>query len=248
MRALSAAELLLIWERGAAQSPVQQALDLLIAACPELAPEQLAAISVGQRDAYLMLLREWTFGPQVTSLATCPGCGERVELSFDLDQVRATPERELPETLSLALDGYELRFRLPDSYDLAAAGDGLDAAATRQRLLARCLLAASYHGAAQAAEQLPGHIVVAIVEQMARADPQADVQLALNCPACDRSWRVIFDIVSFFWGEIELWAYRTLREVHLLARAYGWREADILAISPWRRRYYLDMLADERLS
>ncbi len=248
MRALSIAELLLIWERGAAQSPIRRALDLLIAACPELAPDQLAAISVGQRDAYLMVLREWTFGPRVESLAACPGCGERVELSFDLAEVRATPQAELSETFSLALDGYEVRFRLPDSRDLAAASGEPDAAATRKRLLASCLLAASRHGEAQAVEQLPGQVVMAIVEHMARADPQADVQLGLNCPACGYNWQVTFDIVSFFWGEIETWAHRTLREVHLLARAYGWREADTLALSPWRRRYYLDMLADERLS
>jgi hypothetical protein len=33
-----------------------------------------------------------------------------------------------------------------------------------------------------------------------------------------------------------------LREVHILASAYGWREDDILAMSPARRRIYLEML------
>jgi hypothetical protein len=49
--------------------------------------------------------------------------------------------------------------------------------------------------------------------------------------------------VSFFWNEINTWAYRMLRDVHALATAYGWREADIVAMSPWRRQVYLDMVS-----
>ena len=52
----------------------------------------------------------------------------------------------------------------------------------------------------------------------------------------------MFDIVSFFWAEIDAWARRVLREVNVLARAYGWRESDILALSPVRRQIYLSMV------
>ena len=81
-----------------------------------------------------------------------------------------------------------------------------------------------------------------IIDQMALADPQADVQLNLSCPACNHHWQSVFDIVSFFWSEIHAWAQRTLREIHALASAYGWREADILALSPRRRQLYLEMI------
>ena len=37
------------------------------------------------------------------------------------------------------------------------------------------------------------------------------------------------------------WARRTLRDVHVLARAYGWREADVLALSPTRRQIYVEL-------
>jgi hypothetical protein len=33
-----------------------------------------------------------------------------------------------------------------------------------------------------------------------------------------------------------------VREVHLLASAYGWRESDILAMTPWRRQLYLELV------
>jgi len=51
-----------------------------------------------------------------------------------------------------------------------------------------------------------------------------------------------FDIASFFWAEICVQAKRLLREVHTLARAYGWREMDILSMSPARRQFYLEMV------
>jgi predicted DNA-binding transcriptional regulator AlpA len=82
---------------------------------------------------------------------------------------------------------------------------------------------------------------------MAAADPLADIRLGLICPACGHAWQVLFDIVTFFWSEIDAWARRTLREVHALARAYGWREAEILALTARRRQHYLEILADERL-
>lgn len=77
---------------------------------------------------------------------------------------------------------------------------------------------------------------------MAEAEPQADVQLALACPACGHRWLATFDVVSYFWSEVNAWAYRVLGEVHTLAFAYCWREEDILAMSPWRRRVYLEMV------
>ncbi|MGH8523199.1 MAG: phage baseplate protein, partial [Gammaproteobacteria bacterium] len=74
-----------------------------------------------------------------------------------------------------------------------------------------------------------------------RADPQSNLQISLTCPACGHCWEALFDIVFFLWAEINHWAERTLRAVHLLARAYGWREADVLAMSPTRRQMYLGM-------
>jgi hypothetical protein len=77
---------------------------------------------------------------------------------------------------------------------------------------------------------------------MEEADPLAAIQLALSCPECGYQWQATFDIESFFWSEINAWANRTLHEVHALASRYGWCERDILAMSPWRRQAYLNMV------
>ncbi len=243
MRSVSASELLGVWERGLAQRPVRRALTLLTAACPETSPEELAKLSIGQRDARLLTLRQWTFGPQLIGLAICPTCGQRLELTFNVGDIQVATEVEPKDVLALSVADYEVHFRLPNSLDLAAIADQKDVAAGRQWLLENCLMAVHQNGEARSADQLPANIREAVVERMAQADPQADVQLALSCPSCGHQCQAAFDIVSFFWSEINAWASRILREVHTLASAYGWRETDILAMSPWRRQCYLEMLS-----
>ncbi len=249
MRTLSPLELLWIWEQGLAQQPVQRALMLLGAAYPEKTSEELAKLSIGQRDALLLTLREWMFGPQLASVATCPNCSDRLELNFNVSDIRVAPIVKPAEEFSLSIADYEMRFRLPNSLDLAAlpaagsANSELDEVAIAQEiLLERCLLAIAFQGEAQSLAQLPHEVKQKVIEQMALADPQADVQLNLSCPSCRQQWQTTFDIVSFFWSEINAWAYRRLREIHALASAYGWRESDILALSPQRRQLYLEMV------
>lgn len=242
MRALSASELLTVWERGLAQHSVQRALALLVSACPETPQDELARLSIGQRDGKLLALREWMFGAQLVSLATCAECGERLELAFDVADIRATPDAASQDELSLAVDGIEVHFRLPNSMDLLSIAASEDVDTSRQGLIERCILTVTHEDNEQSADRLPRNVVDAVIEQMSQVDPQADVQLDLTCPACDHRWQAAFDIVSFFWSEIDNWAHHTLYEVHLLASAYGWRETDILNLSPWRRQLYLDMV------
>ena len=83
----------------------------------------------------------------------------------------------------------------------------------------------------------------ALTEAMAEADPQSHLELALSCPSCQLDWQSVFDIASYLWSEIETWALRILSEVHILASAYGWRETEILALSPLRRQLYLERVA-----
>ncbi|HEX6899542.1 MAG TPA: phage baseplate protein [Thermoanaerobaculia bacterium] len=236
MRPLSAQELLDAWERGVGESPVRRAMVLLAAACPETAPEDLARESVGRRDARLLTLREWTFGPRLVSVASCPVCAERLETAFDVADIRVGSFDDGPqEPLSLKVGGTTLTFRLPNSADLAAlsATAGVDGA--RRRLLDRCLLDTG-------ANDLSEEALQAVARRMAEADPQGDIELSLTCPACGHEWLAAFDIASFFWTEIDAWARVLLREIHILASAYGWRESDILALSPWRRRSYLELI------
>lgn len=79
---------------------------------------------------------------------------------------------------------------------------------------------------------------------MEELDPQAVVRLKIVCDSCQHQWDEEFEVASFLWGEVDAWAGRLLREVHVLARAYAWREEDILAMSSRRRHCYLEMLGE----
>ena len=68
------------------------------------------------------------------------------------------------------------------------------------------------------------------------------MRLALRCDACGHEWVSPFDIGAFLLREVEAWAEGLLREVHALARAYGWSERAILDLSARRRRAYLDLV------
>jgi hypothetical protein len=239
MHTLTASELLDLWERGQSEPPVQRMLALLAAAHPETGIEDLARLPIGRLDACLLRLRERLFGPEVSAVAECPACREQVETRFRLAEV-SLPDDVAPEAShSVQIEGYRVTFRLPTSSDLLALADR---SAARESLLARCVLQIrDAGGAAIGAESLPEEIVTEIAVCMAAADPQADIELELVCPACAHRWPAYFDVARFLWKEVHAWALRTLRDVHGLARAYGWREADVLALSPTRRHLYLEL-------
>ncbi len=93
-----------------------------------------------------------------------------------------------------------------------------------------------YHGEKQAGVTI--HMVEAKLDAL---DPQAAAAVDLDCPSCGASWPASVDITEFVWGEVDRFARRLLYDVHTLATAYGWREADVLAVSPTRRRFYLQV-------
>jgi hypothetical protein len=84
--------------------------------------------------------------------------------------------------------------------------------------------------------------ITRLAERIGECSPDAEAPLDFICPSCGHQWRAFFDIAAFFWAEIAAQARRLLREVHILASAYGWREADILAMSARRRQAYLEMI------
>ena len=242
MQPLSASELLRVWEEGQGEPPYRQALLLLAAACPGESAEEITNLSIGHRDARLLTLREWTFGPELTSLTACPACGVRLEFTLNVADIRVASSESTNPLLHLAFEDFSIDFRLPNTRDLIEAGRCSDLEHMQRVMIGRCVRNAHKQDEELTAEYLPSRVVDAVAVKMAEADPQADTRLALSCPACHHRWQALFDIVSFFWSEIDTWAARILREVHILASAYGWREADILAMSPLRRRMYLGMV------
>ncbi|HWQ18534.1 MAG TPA: hypothetical protein VN455_02075 [Methanotrichaceae archaeon] len=229
----------------------QRALMMISAAYPEISIQNLPSLSLGQRDALLLALRKSLFGPHIVGIASCKGCTERLEIAFDVDEVTMDLPEDASEVMVISAEGFVVHFRLPNSSDLIEASGCRDTDSFRNSLLKSCLLKISRKAEDEKADMerdeaelrdLPEAVVGEIVAGMERADPQADVNIVMTCPVCQSEEKIAFDIISFLWKELNAWSVRTLREVHILASAYGWREADILAMSPWRRQFYLEVL------
>ena len=242
MHGLTTSTLLGAWERALSQSPAQRALTLLMLTEPGQSREQLATLTIGQRDTHLLNLRESAFGPQMTGVVACPACTRQLELNFTVSSVRVVPPTDPVGLCSLTQGGFGVKFRIPNGDDLTTLTPDLDRAANQRRLLERCLLSLHCHGDAVPFNELPAELETAVSDRMAEADPQADVQLSLACPDCGHRWQAPLDILSYVWAEIHAWANRLLGDIHTLASTYGWREGDILAMSPWRRQAYLEMI------
>jgi hypothetical protein len=239
---LSLQDLVAVWEQGQDHSPVERALDILAVAWPHTPRRELASLPLGQRDAELLRVREATLGWALAGYAACPSCGERLEFELDTRELRSEADGGDPSAeRHLDGDGYTVRFRLPTSLDLTAAPR--DPVMARVSVLERCVRAWSAEGLPVAVSALPDSVLEAVEREMAASDPAADPAVGLSCPACAHAWSLPLDIAAFFWTELVRRARRLLYEVHTLARAYGWTEADILAMSTVRRRAYLELLA-----
>ncbi len=223
----TSARLLGVWERGVDRTATVRGLLLFEAAVPEAEPQALAAAPIGQRDAWLLSLRESLFGSTAECLTDCAACGEAIEVAFDTRTVRV-PAAEA-QAFELVAAGRHLACRLPNSGDLLAIEGAADLPTARTLLLARCTGATDL-----TPEQQDG-----VEAALAARDPQAEVLLDLVCPACATPTLAPFDIVRQLWSDLDDWAQAMLRTVDALACRYHWSEAAILDLSPARRDHYL---------
>jgi len=244
MRSLSAHDIVNIWERGRRQHPLDRALTMLAPAFPEFTWDRLASLPIHLRDAFLFCLYEQAFGPTLQGFAGCPQCKERLEFSLSTAIVSAWQENGYAAdepALDVKEEGLRLRFRFPNSHDLAAVLGCQDLQVARDMLARRCVVQAEKDGIPAPEPILSPAVIDLISERMAECEPSGEILLRLCCPGCGHSWNALFDIAAFLWAMISSRAMRLLREVNILARAYGWREADILSLSPVRRQFYLEM-------
>jgi hypothetical protein len=234
VRDFSAAELLDVREVGAHLPRIERAL-VLLAAAHGLSQTEVARWSIGARDARLLELRERTFGPVLEILAECPHCAKTAEASIRIADLLALDEQAVradsPAEREWSHGDVHVRFRPITSEDLLAV---LHAGESETALLERSIIAGGDSRA------IDGESFAAA---LAAADPLADITLAMLCPECATEWSAQLDVVSCVWAELDAWADRAIDDVHRLARAYGWSESQILALSPARRTAYLERIA-----
>lgn len=80
---------------------------------------------------------------------------------------------------------------------------------------------------------------------IAAHNPLVDFSVACTCPACAAPAEVAVDLEGLALRRLGRAQRELLREIHVLASHYGWREADVLALPAARRAHYR-VLIEER--
>jgi len=239
------ARLLDAWETGMGEPMPLRALTLIRASEPLTPREQIAGWSLGRCHRHLLQFRRALFGRTMACRLSCPECEEASELALDassfLEESDCGSDGTTSESdLEMNAGDHRIVFRLPAPGDMDAASSCSNVEEARRLLASRCISSLECRGEPLSGE-IPDHIIDAVSERMAEADPFADIAFATECAVCSRRWDARFDILGFLWSEIDRWARRLLEEIHTLASAYGWTQGEILSLAPGRRRRYVNL-------
>ncbi len=227
-------------------------LDRLLLARPgtSIQPGDAWRLAVGDRDRLLAALYTRHFGDRIESQVHCRACGEGIELSFSLATLQASllGPREPSELAGPDPEGYfELpdapRFRLPTSEDQRAL-IGLEPERARVELLQRCL--ATDDRANRTLGDLEPATLERIEAAMASLSPILDLPLRVACHVCAAEQQLRFDIQTYLLRALDHERRYLVREIHYLARAYGWSLAEILELERDDRRRFVELVAAER--
>lgn len=238
MRVLGPADVLALWERGVHRHALDRSALLCAWARPELAADTIADLPLGAVTSSLMRLLEASFGARIQGHVVCERCGERLAVSLSVPELLQpmAGDTDRPE-----VEVAGLRVRAPCLRDLAAVADELDAERAVRQLLARC----ASHASGPASDDVAAltdagvHEVESALEAL---DPNANLALGVHCAACGHRGDAQLDAGTLLWDEIDARARALLGEVHALARAYGWTEAEILGLGAARRATYLALV------
>ena len=229
-------EILALWERACIAGPLARDDALL----GDAAPTSLSA-----RNAALLALRVRLLGATQNLRAGCPVCGTALEFAIDCETLAHSllPAADAGTFHEFESDGYRVTYRAPDISDwrTAAASNGF-VPALMERCIARC---ERDNGTQCEPASLPNAITDALSSALEALEPGAIVDFDLHCPECAAEWIAPMDCGAVLYAEISARTESLLVEVDALARAYGWSEAEVLALSPIRRAAYLQLVGTD---
>lgn len=239
---VEAATTLQLWEQALPLDDASRAVLLAAAVAPSVSPDEVMEWPLGRRDARLLRLRTALVGRVIDAVTACPSCG--AEVSFDVDAVALERAGEVKEPGLVRVDGWQVACRPLTTANLVVAASAEDVTTAEELLLQAALRSVSPPDDASS-EPLPGSVRRAVVDALAEADPLAEILVELVCPGCEVPMTATLDVSAFAWAAVDARARLLLRDVDELARAYGWSEHAVLALSDQRRAAYCAMVGGE---
>jgi len=205
--------------------------------------ELLRGTPVGDRIAALMAVAaaagDGTFS--ATDRCSNDGCGEGLELEITWDEIRTLAKATAREPFAVGADGLTFVVRRPD----AADQEGWTRISANGTEITPRALVAGLVVDGPTTELTPARIA-RIEAALDERDPLICFTVGIGCPTCGSINNREISLVAIGAAVLRRRQARMLDDVHDLARAYGWHEAEILAIPAWRRAYYRGRIAADR--
>lgn len=222
-----------LWEDGQGLSSVERSMLAVATWGTGIDPE--SSPHIDELNRQVLVLHARFFGKDMEFYALCDECGEALEFVVDTSQIASAAQP--PTAPPLVIDDREVRCRPPVVGEVLSATRASD---PRRWLAGRCIEPGD--DATDGYPHLTDDDIDALETRLREQHPLLEVTLAIVCPDCGHEWEQTLDIDGLIWRDIDLEARGLLEDVDRLARSYGWSEADILAMSPERRRRYLELV------
>jgi hypothetical protein len=195
-------------------------------------------LALCDRDALAAAVHGELFGDAIAADTRCEACAKDYEVRFSLAALAASRRPQMPEGVAAADEAEWFRlsdgvtFRLPRQADLDAVS-GLPPEEAVVSLRERQV---------RATGEVDWHRVEAAMHALC---PLLDCDLDAPCPYCRGARTIRFSVTRFL--EQSLCAEQPLlvREVHCLARAYGWTHEAIMGLARAERRAFVALVTGE---
>jgi hypothetical protein len=125
--------------------------------------------------------------------------------------------------------------------DLDALDRASSAVQVRRTVVERCRIAEGEDAGA-----VPDEVAEQLGVRLDALDPAANIVVTIACAGCDRALAASVDLATFVARDLDRVVDDAFRDIDILASAYGWDEAAILALPPSRRRRYVTMIITAR--
>ncbi len=215
---------------AAVTAVLSAAIDELGGNAPD--PETVRSLSVGDRQFLVRKLAGHMGRSRVWLTATCPSCAESFDFAVDQAELPAKPADPRPVECATSLG--TLTVRPPTGADQEAVAESDSAEAVRL-LVQRCVRRRAEPLTAEEVDEVLTADSLDLDEAFAACSPEVTTVVTAACPECDARSDIRVDPYLLF----DTPAADLLADVHTVASAYHWSEAEILSLPRARRMQYL---------
>ncbi|HEX9932278.1 MAG TPA: hypothetical protein VGB08_05500 [Allosphingosinicella sp.] len=232
MPAPTAAQLIALWDRS--QRSAHRRLEPLLSVMEPGAV--LGDDTLGRRNQRLLALHAALSEAPLDARLHCSACRTDNEFAVPAAAILGCPAPGAAARVAIRSGRRRLTFRLPLMSDIHGA-KGRSEAEILAQIASRCRLDAD------GGEPVPATVLAQLAARFDEIDPAASIVVDLSCAECGAALRASVDVAEFVATRIDAIADRLLRQIDVIAGAYGWSEDAILALPPARRTQYVEMIA-----